>query len=90
MESCRKILDFFVQPLYRIPGNGQKTFLWHDKSNGHDPLHEETSTVEFQNWLLNKGIHKLSDIASWDAKGNWFDWSFPPMTERDLPNSSAQ
>ena len=31
----------------------------------------------------------MSDIASWDAKGNWIDWSLPLMIDRDLPNFYA-
>ena len=87
-NSFRKVLDLFVQHLYRIPGNGRKTFMWEDRINGHDPLHADDAMAEIQNWLTNKGIHRLADIASWDDKGNWINWSLPLMTERGLPNLS--
>ena len=48
-NSFRKVLDLFVQHLYRIPGNGRKTFLWEDRINGHDPLHVDDAIAEIQN-----------------------------------------
>ena len=40
---CRKGLDFFVQHLYRILGNGRQTLLWDEKINGHAPLKSDVS-----------------------------------------------
>ena len=81
---CRKSLEFFVQHLFRILGNGRQTFLWDDRINGHAPLSSDNSINEFQSWLMNKGIYRLADITSWDAHGNWNAWSLPTLTERDL------
>ena len=45
---CRKSLEFFVQHLFQIPGNGRQTFLWDDKINGHAPLNSDNSINEFK------------------------------------------
>ena len=50
---CRKSLEFFVQHLYRIPGNGKQTLLWDDKINGHAPLKYDVSIFEIKNWMMN-------------------------------------
>ena len=67
---CRKGLDFCVQHLFRIPGNGRQTLLWDDKINGQAPLNSDNSISEIKNWLINKGVLRLVDICLWDAKGN--------------------
>ena len=85
---CRKGLNFFVQPLYRIPSNGRQSLLWDDKINGQVPLNSDISICEIKNWLINKGIFKLANIFLWDANGNWNAWSLPNISDHDLPNSS--
>ena len=80
-NSCRKVLEFFVQHLYRIPGNGRQTFLWDDKIKGNAPLNTNVSLTEIKLQLVNKGILRLSDIVSWDRKVIWDAWDFPKFLE---------
>ena len=80
---CRKCLDFFTHQLFRIPGN-DNFFLWDDKIKGNDPLNSDPS-IEIKFWLVNKGFLRLSDISSWDRKGNWATWVFPALPDHGYP-----
>ena len=63
---CRNCLEFFNQHLYRILGIGKQIFLWNDKITGNDSLNFVISISEIKQWMVNKGIYKLSDMISWD------------------------
>ena len=57
--------------------------MWNDKITGNESLNSVISISEIKQWLINKGIFKLSDIISWDNSGNWESWSLPELTDRD-------
>jgi hypothetical protein len=67
---CTRGWEFFKDHLYRIPGNGRRTWLWEDKIMGLQPLKLAPEIVDLRAWLIQQGIHKLEDISSWDADGN--------------------
>ena len=87
---CRRGLEYFTQHLYRISGNGRQTFLWDDKIKGNTPLNTDVFINDIKLWLVNKGLLSLSDIISWDRKGNQDAWSFPKLPDRDHPILLAQ
>jgi len=76
---CRKSISSFSKQLYRIPGNGEKTFLWKDRIMNSPPLNSHTEIRDIRNWLHEAGIRKLNDISEWDSKGNWIEWAIPPV-----------
>ena len=80
----RRCIEFFSQHLYRIPGNGRQTFLWHDKILGNAPLNSYVTFNEIKSWLVNKNLLRLSNFVYLDCKGNWKVWSFPKLPDRDL------
>ena len=81
---------FFTWHLYRIPGNGRQFFWWDDKIKANTPLNFDIFIKEIKIWLVNKGLLRLSDIISWDRKGNWDAWSLPNLQYHDHPVLHAQ
>ena len=87
---CRRGLDFFTRHLYHITRNGRETFLWDDKIKGNAPLNYDSTIAEIKAWLVNKGFLQLSDITSWDSKGNLAAWVLPALPDHGHPLVHSQ
>ena len=78
---CKKGITFFTKQLFKIPGNGNNTFLWEDEINGNPPLFSIQAINELKYWLVSKHITRMADISTWDRKGNWLEWKFPALPD---------
>eukprot|EP00253_Pinus_taeda_P018086 PITA_18086 len=79
---CCGGIDFFRMHLYKVPGNGKKTWLWKDRIMGHPPLSEKNEIAELRVWLRSRRIRKIEDIVEWDDDGNWKCWNLPNIPEQ--------
>jgi hypothetical protein len=75
-QLCIKGARFFMQNLYRIPGNGKRVKLWTDRIMRHPPLASNTSLSEIYEFLEHRGKKSIYDISKWDDDGFWIDWNF--------------
>ena len=80
---CRRGLELFNQHIYLIPWNDRKHLLWGDKIKGNAPLNTDLSLSKIKLWMVDKVFLRLSNITSWDKKGNWAAWALPALPERD-------
>ena len=83
-QLCIKGIRFFMQNLYRIPGNGKRVKLWTDRIMGHPPLASNTSLHEICEFLENRGEKNVYEISKWNDIGFWTDWNFSNVPDHLL------
>lgn len=77
-QLCKKAIPFMRQNISKVPGGGSSINFANDKILGQQPLGSKAEVIPIVNWLNNKGLHHLSQIAEWDAHTRaWIGWHFP-------------
>jgi ribonuclease HI/exonuclease III len=73
-KLCCKSSTFFNNSLYRVPGNGKRTYIWQDRIMGSEPLEANQDIADIREWLTRTGKIRLYDISMWDCRGDWAGW----------------
>jgi hypothetical protein len=81
-KLCCKSSNFFNKSVYRIPGNGKCTHLWHDRIMGREPLAENVDITDLRDWMERAGVNSLYDLSKWDEHGDWAGWDFHGVPAR--------
>jgi hypothetical protein len=80
-KLCCKSSSFFNKSLYKVPGNGKRTDLWHDRIMESDPLEANQELADIREWLTRAGKTRLFDISKWDCRGDWIGWDLNDTPE---------
>ena len=49
---------------------------------GNAPIEENRNITELKMWLERAGINRLSELAKWNARGEWEGWDFYGVPDR--------
>eukprot|EP00253_Pinus_taeda_P013957 PITA_13957 len=86
-KLCKKIIPFMIQHISKVPGGGNSISISNDRILGQRPIGSNTDAIPAINWLNNRGIWCLAQIAQWGNPSQaWTGWTLPDYP-RELETS---